>query len=576
LGLLGGALVLAVVLPAAAQQTVGLFVNEAPQDGLTLFTPNAFTVTYLIHNDGLLVHSWAASDPVGLMAYLLENGHLLRATRIEPPHPNFGNIAGRGGRVEEYDWDGTLLWQFDWSDADHLAHHDIEPLPGGNVLLIAFDQMPQAEALAAGRDPADAPAGGIRLESIVEVEPTPPVGGTIVWEWHARDHLIQDLDPTKANFGVVEDHPELIDFNYNDQRNLFHFNGIAYNEQLDQIVVSSRALSEVWVIDHSTTTAEAAGHSGGDHDRGGDLLYRWGNPLVYRRGSVADQKLVGQHDPTWVAGEAPGAFNLVIFNNGFNRPSGLSYSSVDEIVVPLDSAGLYPALAPGEAFGPANPVWSYQSVPPEEFFSRNQGGAQRLPGGNTLICQTTQNRLFEVTQDGTLVWEYVSPVNAAGPVDQGAIAPGNSAFKIRRYPMDYPGFAGRDLTPGDPIESFTAPLPVPSASLLADRSALDGSGIDLQWDAVTCSSFDYHLIFGQLANVASYSIDGAECGVGITGGYVWSNVPASDLFFLIVGTDDTGVYESSWGLDDAGHERHSTRAAFQCGTTTKVLSATCP
>lgn len=59
-------------------------------------------------------------------------------------------------------------------------------------------------------------------------------------------------------------------------------NGIDYNPVLDQIALSTHNLNEWYIIDHSTTTAEAATSSGGNSGKGGDLLYRWGNPAAYQ------------------------------------------------------------------------------------------------------------------------------------------------------------------------------------------------------------------------------------------------------------------------------------------------------
>ena len=75
---------------------------------------------------------------------------------------------------------------------------------------------------------------------------------------------------------------------------LLHMNAVAYNVELDQIVVSTPRFNEIWIVDHSTTTAQAAGHSGGRWKKGGDLLYRWGNPRAYSRGTKEQQTLFGQ------------------------------------------------------------------------------------------------------------------------------------------------------------------------------------------------------------------------------------------------------------------------------------------
>jgi hypothetical protein len=283
---------------------------------------------------------------------------------------------------------------------------------------------------------------------IMELEPAPPNGASVVWEWHVWDHLIQDQDPTKDNFGVVSGHPELIDVNFvgSSGSDWNHVNAVAYNEELDQIVISSRTFSEIWVIDHSTTTAEAAGHTGGNSGQGGDLLYRWGNPQTYGRGTAADQKLFAQHDSQWIPAGYPGAGNILVFNNGAGRPEG-AYSTVEELVLPVDENGIY-SIDAGAPFEPAASVWSYAADPPEGFYSSAVSGVQRQPDGTTLICEGGSGHLFEVSTDGQLVWDYVNPIESGGPVTQGFQSGQNMVFKMRRYPADYPAFDGRDLTPG--------------------------------------------------------------------------------------------------------------------------------
>ena len=92
-----------------------------------------------------------------------------------------------------------------------------------------------------------------------------------------------------------------------------HMNSIAYNATLDQIVLSVRGCNEIWTLDHSTTLAEAAGHSGGRHGRGGDLIYRSGNPAACGRGTARDKQLIQQHDAEWIPDGCPGAGHLTIF-----------------------------------------------------------------------------------------------------------------------------------------------------------------------------------------------------------------------------------------------------------------------
>lgn len=436
----------------SAQQTVGLFQNDSTAfNGYTLFAPITSTSTYLIDNCGELIHSWEGNSMPGISAYLLEDGRLLRPERILS---NF-NAGGTGGRITISDWDSNLLWSFTYSTELFHHHHDVEFLPNGNVLLIAWELKSQVETIEAGRDPATVLPGGFWPDHIVEVQPVGQFGGTVVWEWHAWDHLIQDFDSTKANYGVVADHPELLDINYSEGGGVItdwnHINSIDYNSELDQIVLSSRTFNEFWIIDHSTTTAEAAGHSGGNSGKGGDLLYRWGNPITYKRGTVEDQKLFGQHDAYWIEEGLVHAGQIMVFNNGVGRPGG-NRSSIDVIEPPIDLDGNY-HIEPGLSYGPEFLSWVYDPLGgPNLFYAQRVSNGQRLPNGNTLICDGVNGHFFEINISGEIVWDYVNPVTGAGPIPQGGTANGNDTFRAYRYPADFQGLTGQDLTPMGPLE----------------------------------------------------------------------------------------------------------------------------
>jgi hypothetical protein len=444
----------------AQQRTVGMLRHDSESfAGYTLFAPVRTSTVYLIDNDGRLVRSWACNAQPGQSVNLCESGRLLHTAMLPlPANPVFG-AGGAGGRVQLYDWEGPLVWDYTYSSPTFLQHHDAIILPSGNVLLVAWEYKSTAEAYAAGRNPARLIEGALWPDHLVEVRPSGPTGGDIVWEWHTWDHLVQEFDSTKANYGSIAAHPELVNVNFTEGPAIadwMHTNSVAYNPALDQVIVSIHALGEVWVIDHSTTMAEAKGHGGGRWGRGGDLLYRWGNPQSYRTGPATDKKLFGQHDAQWVLPGLPGAGNMLVFNNGAGRPQG-RYSTVDEIAPPFDSVAGYGRL-PGKPFGPAAQSWIYTADPLTSFFSQMISGVQRLPNGNTLVCNGANGIFFEVTTDKRVVWEYVNPVTKQGILTQGDAVPGgdndkaNQVFKIRRYAPDFPGFAGRDLTPGDVIE----------------------------------------------------------------------------------------------------------------------------
>jgi len=371
-------------------------------DGQILYSPMWTTTTYLIDASGTVNHTWASSYFPGVMVRWLGDGTILRTIRVGVG-PGGG---GAGGGVQKVEWDGTVVWDYRYNTNGVLSHHDVRMLPNGDVLLIAWETKTRTEAIAAGRNPNTVGSQGLTPDHIIEVKPTGPTSGDIVWEWHVWDHLIQDYDSSKANYGVVGDHPELVDINYAPEsgQEWMHTNSIDYNEEFDQILISVCFLSEIWVIDHSTTTEEAAGHTGGNSGKGGDLLYRWGNPQAYDAGTSSDEKLFRQHDASWITPGLPGEGDILIFNNGANRP-GSHYSTVDEIVPPVNENGEY-YLEPGSAYGPEAQTWIYTASPPTSFYADHISGAQRLSEGNTLICNGVTGKIFEVTPEGTTVWQH--------------------------------------------------------------------------------------------------------------------------------------------------------------------------
>ena len=454
----------------AQTKTVGLFYNDTSKvfKGYTLFAPKQNTMTYLINNEGRIIHQWKASKyPPGQSVYLLENGHLLRSCMTLGKLSSGG---GEGGRVEEYNWNDSLVWSLDFSTDNYMQHHDIKLLPNGNILMLVIEKKTLAECLAAGFDaskfqPEIQQKGMMVPDYVVEIKPTYPTGGTVVWEWHTWDHLIQDFDATKSNYGVPKSHPELVDCD-GDGRILpafwNHMNSIDYNPAFDQIALSVRGNSEVWIIDHGTTTAEAKGHTGGKRGKGGDLLYRWGNPATYGAGTKTEQRYFEQHDVEWVLAGRPGTGNMTCYNNGIGRGGTFAYSSVDEFTPAVDANGNYSMVA-GTALSPKDFTWTYKGNAKDSLYSENISGAFRLPNGNTIICSGTIGKFIEVTSAGEIVWKYVCPVEKTGPITQGNLPAAdparagetmNSVFRIYKYALNYGAFTGKNLIPGNFIELY--------------------------------------------------------------------------------------------------------------------------
>lgn len=366
-------------------------------ESYTLYNTTSSTTARLIDSTGTLVKSWTFTRPPSAsMPYLIQpESILVRAQAVSNPSMIGG---GYGGNIQKMSWSGTILWNYTAYGTNYQQHHDIEPMPNGNVLYIAWERMTNAEAIAMGRVGI---TGEMWPDMVREVNPS---NNSIAWEWHFWDHLIQDVDAGKPNYGVVRDHPERLDINFGPVMggDWMHCNAVDYNAELDQIILSSHNLSEIYIIDHSTTTEEARGRTGGRSGMGGDLLYRWGNPQAYKRGTSADQRLFVVHGVNWIRPGLPGAGNVLLFNNGDRSGSTGDSSSVEEIVTPRTGYTYY--IHPDSAFGPLQPTWVYSAG--TSFYSNHLAGAFRLSNGNTFICDAIRGRLFEVNPARQIVWTF--------------------------------------------------------------------------------------------------------------------------------------------------------------------------
>ena len=458
--------------------------EEGAFEGFTLFTPLRTTDAVLVDMKGETVHRWETDYPPGGGIYLLETGNLLRLARVE--EGTRFNGGGIGGRVQELDWDGNVVW--DWLIADEFqqSHHDLEPLPNGNVLVIVWEHRFQEDALAVGRDAGTVGEAGLWPDAILEVRPVRPDDAEIVWEWHAWDHVIQDRDPDLDRYGSIPDEAHRIDINADhrdeppmteeerarleemeeqmralgyvgddsedeadgaaagllsgESPDWMHTNAVAYHPGLDLIALSSPEMNEIWIIDHSLSSEDAAYDDGGRWGQGGGILYRWGNPKNYGAGDAGDRRFFYQHDVTFVdSPEGEDDLRVLVYNNGGGRPGG-DFSSVEELVLPFDRERGF-VRAPGEPFGPKEPAWSYSD--PGNFFSGFISGAQRLPNGNTLICEGASGRLIEVTREGRVVWEFLNPFLGEAPIGSGGNAPPTALFRATRLAPDHPGLSGR-------------------------------------------------------------------------------------------------------------------------------------
>jgi len=278
-----------------------------------------------------------------------------------------GGTPFMGGAAMEVDWSGKVLWEI--KQPDH--HHDGRLLRNGNVLLLCSAELPGAIAkrVKGGLPGSEQKDGKMNGDYLLERT----TDGKTVWEWRAWEHMEPD---------------EYVITSPSDNRQEWmHGNGLA--ELLDgNILLSFRNISTLVRINRNT----------------GAIDWRLGAP-----------PLSGQHAPAPLANG-----NILLFDNGaFRADSGVQpFSRVLEINPTTNEI-----------------VWKYQEgIAPGSshfFFSSRISNAQRLPNGNTLINEGLYGRMFEVTADGDVVWEYVNPhFGPASAVPKGQM---NNVFRAYRY-----------------------------------------------------------------------------------------------------------------------------------------------
>jgi hypothetical protein len=369
---------------------VEVYNGDLIDNSYTLAVENGGTLSYLLDKSGNKVKEWQFESNLGNDLELLPDGKLLGIFKSDNPVISFG---GYGGIVRIIDQDGSIDWEYEYSSENYIAHHDIERLPNGNILLLVWEKIDTPQAQSKGVI-TDIP---IYPEALIEIN---PLNNQIVWQWRSFDHIIQDQNNSIfGTYGVVSENPQLIDINYNLDNigdtvvngDIMHANGIDYDTDKDVIYLSVNFYSEIWVIDHSTTTAQASTSSGGNYNKGGDLLYRFGNPSTYKN-LEGSRLFFNNHFPNLLEGGEPGSGNILVYNNGNNNSQSIVY----ELDIP-DNFGLTP-----NSDNEPSVVWSFTN--PDLFFGRISG-AVRLKNGNTLIAEGDYG-FWEVTTDGSIAWKY--------------------------------------------------------------------------------------------------------------------------------------------------------------------------
>ena len=321
--------------------------REKAYNGYVIFSAKGLNKTVLVDMNGNVVRIWDGSGQEMLPPELAngEKGHVL--VRL-------------GSKLQERNWDNEVVWEVDTNSINIRQHHDWQKLPNGNYLILCREDIPEdlvPEEFYGlgieGKRPIEI-TGKMYGDRIVEITPE----GEIVWDWHGYEHLDLSKVCGLENFRMIG------------RGDWTHFNAIHYctNPGYEgMILASNRHHNEAIMIDQKT----------------GDIVWRWGEDILGH-----------QHDVQMIDPGLPGEGNVLLFDNGYHSKYGSGVSAIYEVDPKTNEI-----------------VWSFKGINPGNgtFRSWHISGCNRLPNGNTFITEGEPGRLFEVTPEGEIVWEYVNP-----------------------------------------------------------------------------------------------------------------------------------------------------------------------
>lgn len=366
----------------STEQSVTKYNPDKSYGGYTMFAPHATKDVWLIDMEGRIVQHWKLPELLGSDVRLLPNGNQMRV--IKSWNEPSGYMGTVGTYLQEVDWEGNVVWEHE----DPYQHHDFCRLENGNTILNRHVVVPAEIARTAkGGIPGTEPEeldGAIWGQAFREITPD----GETVWEWIGYEHMDPEID---VMCGICP-------------RSIWGYvNGFDVFPNGD-IVGSFRCLNAMIIIDRKT----------------GDIKWRWGK-----------WELGHQHNTSVLENG-----NVLVFDNGYHRlpPYEFKFTASMEI---------------GSRVLEVNPKtneieWEYKHENPSAFWSPICSSAERLPNGNTLICESTSGRIFEVTPDREIVWEFYNPFYE----HKERLGLTNFVFKAHRYGSEFEGFKGKNLEPG--------------------------------------------------------------------------------------------------------------------------------
>jgi len=391
----------------------------------------------LIDMDGMVVHQWATPG-AGPDAQLTKEGTLLRSSScaaVDECDENPLDWGGTNGRLQEWDWDGKLIWDIDLALKNAISHHTYHRMDNGNTLVLVWDRHSRWDAIMKGRNPKTVNPEGNRgtdtgrstyngdlwPDAVVEIAKIHGdiSGFNVVWTWRAWDRLSNGKDKRRIDINYHIPRPTAD--NHRASADFMHCNSIDYLEEENLIVLNSRIFGEFYLIDKGT----------------GYIVYRWGNPSAWDWKAEppsymnnGDTQLFGPHGTHVSAYDKDTRkVSFMIFDNGWLRPEG-NFSRAVEVEVDLNNPDFY-----------AEPKWTFQTASANSLNSPFVSYAQRV-GANTVITSGGEGHIIEVTPEGEpgtdrVVWEYVLPGGGACENVDGVN--GSFLFRSYRYAADYKG-----------------------------------------------------------------------------------------------------------------------------------------
>ena len=337
------------------------YVPAKSSAGLTLIPTEGDRTIHLVDAAGKVVHQWRLDAE---RARMLPGGSLLVLHGTDWGRAQIPTIEALRPVIREYGIEGSQRWEY---RAESPLHHDLHPLPNGNVLLLRHIHLPSPAELQErfGHTAAFRRSQGrVRTDEAIEVTRA----GEVVWRWSFDKHFTVGSCGDRPCGKKSSARPAGLDWTHTNTivavpENRWYRAGHAAFRP-GNILLLPRNWSTVLIVEK--TSGKVVWRYDGD-DRGG-----LGRP----------------HEAHIIPEGLPGAGNLLLFDNGVGTHDGRS------IIIEVNPVT-------------KKTVWSYEAG--ETFFSRTRGAVQRLPNGNTLISEDRRGRCFEVTPEGEIVWLYQMP-----------------------------------------------------------------------------------------------------------------------------------------------------------------------